>query len=115
MEQRNERDMEHRNDKAREVVRAAIASFIETESNRQSMITVTNVHASPDFKRIDIFVTVFPEHTETAAIDFLKRQRREAREYLKKHTRLARIPFLDFALDQGEKARQRIDDISREI
>lgn len=107
--------MEHRNDKAKEVVREAIASFIETESNRNSMITVTSMDASPDFKRVTIFVTVFPEHAETAALDFLKRQRSEAREYLKKHTRLARIPFLDFAVDAGEKARQRIDDISKEI
>lgn len=108
-------DYDTRNDKAREVVREAIASFIERESNRNSMITVTNLNHSPDFKRITIFVTVFPERSEQAALDFLKRQRGEAREYLKKHTRLARIPFLDFAIDMGEKARQHIDDISREL
>jgi len=115
MAQKNDRPIEYRNDKAREVVRESMAAFIEAESNRQSMITVTNVDPSPDFKSATIFVTVFPEHTETAALDFLRRQRSEARNYLKKHTRLARIPFLDFALDQGEKARQRLDDISRSL
>ncbi|MEY2640645.1 MAG: hypothetical protein RL150_38 [Candidatus Parcubacteria bacterium] len=104
-----------RNEKAREVVREAIASFIERESNRNSMITVTSLDHSPDFKRVTVFVTVFPEHAEQAALDFLKRQRSEAREYLKKYTRLARIPFLDFAIDSGEKARQHIDEISREL
>lgn len=107
--------MDYRNESAKEIVRSAIASFIERESNRQSMITVTNVISTQDFKNVTIFVTVFPEQAEAAVIDFLKRQRSEAREYLKKTTRLGRIPFLDFIIDGGEKARQHIDDISREL
>lgn len=105
--------MDHRNESAKEIVRSAIASFIERESNRQSMITVTNIIATQDFKNVTIFVTVFPEHAEDAALDFLRRQRSEARAHLKKTTRLGRIPFIDFVLDTGEKARQHIDDISR--
>lgn len=107
--------MEHRNQKIIEVIRENIAQFIETESNKNSMITVTRVSVSSDFKRTTIFVTVFPEHTERAALDFLKRQRPQARDYLKKYTRLARIPHIDFELDEGEKARQKLDKISAEL
>jgi len=105
--------MEHRAEKIGNNIKELLSAFIEENSNRQSMITITNVFLTSDFKRVTLFVTVFPEQAETAALDFLKRQRREAREYLKKTTRLGRVPFLDFIIDGGEKARQHIDDISR--
>jgi ribosome-binding factor A len=103
--------MEHRQEKVANVIKEALAEFIEMNSNRQSMITITNVDLTSDFKRVNIFVTVFPEHAENAGIDFLKRQRSDAREHLKKRSRLARIPHIDFHIDKGEKARQRIDDL----
>lgn len=107
--------MEHRAEKISHVLKEIIGTFIEENSNRQSMITVTNSHLTSDFKKVTLFVTVFPEQSENAALDFLKRQRSEAREYLKKHSRLARIPFIDFEIDKGEKARQRIDEISKDL
>ena len=96
-------------------MREAIAGFIETESNRDSMITITNLSLSPDFKRMTVFVTVFPEHKENAALDFINRKKSDARNFLKKNGRLSRIPHIEFELDKGEKARQRLDEISNEI
>lgn len=107
--------MEFRQEKMKEVMREAIAGFIETESNRDSMITITDISLSPDFKRMTIFVTVFPEHKEQAALDFINRKKSEAKKFLKKNRRLSRIPFIEFELDKGEKARQRIDEISRNL
>lgn len=106
---------EYRNLQIPEIIREALATFIERESNLDSMITITKVDSTNDFKRVNVFVTVFPEHKEQAALDFLKRQRSEARTYLKKNTRLGRIPHIEIELDEGEKSRQRIDEISREI
>ncbi len=107
--------MEHRAEKISNNIKELLGAFIEENSNRQSMITITNVFLTSDFKRVTIFVTVFPEHSENAGIDFLKRQRSQARAYLKKHSRLSRLPFLDFEIDKGEKARQRIDILSKEM
>ena len=107
--------MEHRREKAENLIKEAVAEFIEYNSNRLSMITITDIKLTSDFKRADIFVTVFPEDQENAGLDFLKRQRSEAREYLKKHSRLSRIPHIDFSIDKGEKARQRIDFISQDL
>lgn len=107
--------IEHRGEKISNIIREAIGAFIEENSNRQSMITITNVHLSSDFKSVIIFVTVFPEHKENAGMDFLKRQRTDARTYLKKHSRLARLPFLDFQIDKGEKSRQRIEELSQDL
>lgn len=107
--------MEHRSEKIANNIKELMSAFIEENSNRQSMITLTNVFLTSDFKRVTLFVTVFPEHSENAGIDFLKRQRSAARDYLKKHSRLARLPFIDFEIDKGEKARQRIDELSKDL
>lgn len=107
--------MEHRAEKISNNIKELLGAFIEENSNRKSMITITNIYLTSDFKRVTLFVTVFPEQSENAALDFLKRQRSDARDYLKKHSRLARLPFIDFEIDKGEKARQRIDELSKEI
>jgi ribosome-binding factor A len=107
--------MEHRSEKISNNIKELLGAFIEENSNRQSMITITNVYLTSDFKKVTLFVTVFPEQSEGAALDFLKRQRSEAREYLKKNSRLARLPFIDFEIDKGEKARQRIEEISKDL
>lgn len=97
-----------------EILRDMAARFIALESNRTSMITVTRVESKDRGALATIFLTVFPESQEEAAIDFLKRGRSEFREFVKEHARLMRIPFFDFEIDRGEKARQKIDAITIE-
>lgn len=103
--------MDVRREKLEELVRKLAAQFIQTESNRTSLITVTRTVVSEDQKHATIFVTVFPETGERAAIEFLKRKRSEFREYLKSHARARAIPTVDFEIDIGEKTRQKIDEL----
>ena len=49
--------------------------------------------------------------TDTSLIDFAKRKRAEIRDYLKKKMVLKIIPFLDVKIDEGEKNRQKIDEL----
>lgn len=107
--------MEHKHEKVEEVIHHLANDFIKEESNHTSMITVTKVELSKDFKKAIIFVTVLPSDQETAVSDFLRRNRSEFREYAKKNSRMRRVPLFDFMIDEGEKARQRIDEISREV
>lgn len=74
------------------------------------MITVTRVEAAERSNLVTIYFTVLPEDKEEAAIDFLKRNRSDFRAYVKYNARLMRIPFFDFAIDKGEKARQKIEE-----
>lgn len=104
-------DKGYKNERAAEEVKKIASDFINTESNHQSLITVTNISTSKDFKKVTIFVTVFPEQKENAALDFLKRQRSEFKHYVKKNSRLSRIPQFDFEIDGGEKSRQRVDEL----
>ncbi|MDP2650437.1 MAG: ribosome-binding factor A [bacterium] len=89
------------------------AEFLGKESNRQSLITVTRADISPDMKRATVYMSVLPDDQQEQALDFAKRRRRDCRDFMKKHTKLRVLPFLDFAIDYGEKHRQNLDDISR--
>lgn len=92
-----------------EILRSCAAQFLALESNRTSMITVTRVTTNDKGNNATIFFTVFPENQEEAALDFLKRKRSDFRAYVKYNARLMKIPFFDFEIDKGEKARQKID------
>jgi ribosome-binding factor A len=101
--------MSFKQERFEEILRDNAARFFSLESNRTSMITVTKVLAKDNGRLVTIYITVFPEDQENAAIDFAKRKRTDFREYIKDHARLMRIPFFDFEIDRGEKARQKID------
>ncbi|MCX6735528.1 MAG: ribosome-binding factor A [Candidatus Parcubacteria bacterium] len=102
-------------EKAGNLFRRLAGEFIARESNRTTMITVTNVLVRENGRELTVFVTVFPDAEEETALSFLKRKRSDFREYVKKNTRIKTIPVVDFEIDKGEKHRQRIDEISQGI
>jgi len=102
-----------RTDKVGNLIKQRAAEFLQTVSNRQSLITVTSATVSPDLKRATVFITVLPESQEKIALGFAKRQRREMREHLKKHMNTKVVPFLEVEIDRGEKNRQKIDELLR--
>ena len=103
--------MKKRDEKLKDIIKEVSAKFLNIESNRVSMVTVTNVMISNDSKCATIFFTVFPNNKEKAVLDFVKRKRTEFRDFAKKNSRMGRIPFFDFEIDAGEKHRQKIDSI----
>ena len=90
----------------------AAAMFLQEQSNRTSMITVTNVDLSRDSKNATIFFTVLPQTSEAAALDFAMRQRSDFTKFVHDKTKIARVPMVVFAIDGGEKNRQHIDKLS---
>lgn len=100
-----------RQEKVGELLRQCAAQFLAIESNRTSLITVTRCNISPDLKQATVFITVLPKDREDTALDFVKRKRKIFREYIKKHLRLKRIPFIDIEIDRGEQNRQKIDEL----
>ena len=106
--------MSYHEQKLTELLKQKAAEFLSHNSNRTSLITVTNAVVSDDGKTATIFVSVFPVEKEETALDFMKRNRPEFKQFLKDEARLRIIPFVDFKIDVGEKNRQKIDDLSRE-
>ncbi len=103
-----------RNEKVANQIKELAAKFLAREDNRTSLITITSATVSPDLKRGTIFITVLPDSKEHDALEFIKRKRTELREFLKKNMPIKIIPFLDVAIDLGEKNRQKIDELLRE-
>lgn len=91
------------------ILKDMASRFLSEESNRTSLITVTDVRVMEQSNRATILFTVLPESAEQTALDFTKRQRANFREFVKKNARLMRIPFFDFEIDYGEKNRQKVD------
>ncbi len=89
------------------------ATFIERESNKTSLITVTRCDISPNFKTVIVYLSVFPTDKEEQVIDFMNRRKHDARDYVKKNLNTRIIPFVEFKIDFGEKNRQKIDQILR--
>ena len=107
-------EIKNRNDKVANYLKELSAEFLARENNNTSLITVTGADCSSDLKRATIFITVLPTEKEEEALAFTKRKRTELREYLKKTMKTKITPFIDFAIDLGEKNRQKIDELLRE-
>ena len=103
-----------RTEKTEEMIMHLAANFLQRESNRISLITVTGIRLTDKFTKAVILLSVLPEHKGPEALDFVRRKRNEFKEYIKKNSRLQRIPLVDFEIDIGEKNRQLIDKISNE-
>ena len=97
------------------LIKDAAADFFNIESNRTSLITVTGADISKDFSNATVYFTVFPDDQEEQVLHFARRKRADFKSYLKSNLQLRRIPFVDFKIDVGEKHRQKIDEISREV
>lgn len=93
----------------KDLLRQLAAEFLNRESNRASLITVTDVNLTKDARSAIILISVFPEDKSKGALDFVKRKRKGLSDYIKKHGKLKRIPRFDFDIDYGEQNRQHID------
>lgn len=99
----------------KEIIREKAARFFLMESAGNALITVTNVAVSRDGNYATIFITCLPEDAEPRVLDFAKRKRGDFKDFIKRESKLNRIPFFDFAIDTGERNREKIDQISKEI
>ncbi|MFA6354872.1 MAG: ribosome-binding factor A [Candidatus Paceibacterota bacterium] len=102
---------EYRTEKITNHIKELSAIFIEREAGPTSLITVTRVLLSPDNKRAKIMISVLPKEKEKAAYGFIRRNLGELRKYVQKGLKINPIPFLEVEIDEGEKNRQRIDEL----
>jgi len=97
------------------IISELAARFIQSEANTDPLITVTRIDLSKDWKRVIVFVTTIPDGREGDAMIFLKRNASNMRQYFKKHGRMKHIPHLEFMYDAGEKHRQHMDELVKEL
>lgn len=107
--------MSERTDRVASLIVALAATFIRNEANPSPLITVTRADISPDLTRTTVFVSVFPEDREDDALIFLARKAGDFRSFLKSEASLKRLPHCTFAIDYGEKHRQKLDALAQNI
>ncbi len=95
-----------------EAVREVAAEFLAREANRNSLMTVTRAVLATDGKSCIIYISVFPTTAEVPALAFANRNRTELSTFFKKRIRSRLPPHIEFAIDTGEKNRQRLDELS---
>lgn len=86
-------------ERALSTIKKAASEFINLESNRSSLITVTNVMLDNRGSRVEVHISVYPEKDTRAAVEFLNRKRDDFRAFLKKNTRLKALPRPLFLAD----------------
>ena len=102
---------EHRGEKIANHIKELVAIQIERLSGSGSMITVTRVNISSDNKKAKIMISVIPRSKENAAYGFIRRNLGEIRKYVSKNLKINPIPYLEVEIDEGEKNRQKIDEL----
>ncbi|MEA2715574.1 MAG: ribosome-binding factor [Candidatus Parcubacteria bacterium] len=108
--------MAQKEHKLREVVRQLAALFFSRETpRRRSLLTVTDAEILSRGRRAVILITVMPEAEEKAALDFARRRLADFRAFVHEHSRIVRLPFFEIRIDKGEKNRQRIDEIGKNM
>lgn len=102
---------EIKSDKIRYRIKEIVAEYISRETNGKSIISVTTVDVNSKADQGTVYITVMPESEEEGALHFLKRKRSEIKKYIQKRLPIANTPFIDFAIDTGEKLTQKITQI----
>ena len=103
-----------RQDKMRQLLREIAADFFSRESSGKSLITITDVTISPDFKRATVYLTTIPSSEEEHALQFARRKRTDLREFIATKAKLRTLPVLEVKIDEGERNRQRIDSLLKQ-
>lgn len=82
----------------KQILMAAAAKFFNIESNRLSLITVTDCDLSSDKRNAVIYISVLPDSRREDALNFAKRKRGDLRTFISKKTGLKYIPYFDVML-----------------
>ena len=89
--------------------------FLKEVSDRSTLITITNIRVTPDAKNATLYFTVLPEDKENVALKFINRKKREFCDFVKSNSKIGRMPRIFFMIDEGEKNRIRIEEITKEL
>lgn len=106
--------MSKRDEKLTVAIKELAAEYLNLESNRSSLVTVTRTDVLNKGRRAIVYFTVLPDSEEKVALEFARRKRSDFRKFITNKKIVGFAPSIDFQIDLGEKNRQRIDELSNE-
>ena len=95
-------------------LRELAAEYVNLESSRTSLITITRAEVEGRGRYAKIYFTVFPDNggEPEKVLEFLQRKQSDFRKFVNNKKIVAFAPTITFLFDLGEKNRQRIDELS---
>jgi len=90
--------MEQHREQVRGLIMEKVADFFNHQSNRMSLITVTDCIVSKDGRSATVYISVLPDSQRESALNFAKRKRSEMKEFVMKNTKIGRIPHFEVEL-----------------
>lgn len=106
--------MNLKDEKLAGVIAELAAEYINRESNKGALITVTRAEAESRGKRVTVFFTVLPESEQDKSLEFLQRKQSDFRLFVSEKKVVAFPPSIRFEIDYGERNRQRLDELSNQ-
>jgi ribosome-binding factor A len=97
-------------EKVNSLLRQLTAEYLAKKIN-SCLLTITRVETSNDLKSAKIFISIFPENKEKEILEFLKSKVGELRKFIGLKIKMKFLPILEFKIDQGEKAKKKIEEI----
>ncbi len=79
-----------------------------------SLVTISEVEISKDFKRAVVWISVIPGEAGDEALETLEKAKGFLRHQLREEIRTKIIPKIEFAIDHGPEHAARIEKISLE-
>lgn len=102
--------------KVNSVLREVLADEIELLADpRLELVSVTAVDTSPDLRRARVFVSVLDLTSGEQVVEALRRAAPRLQAAIARQVRLKYTPHLEFSLDEGVVAGERIDSILRRL
>ncbi len=106
------REQRH-HERATEVITHLAAQYIARNSNGTSLITALRTELGTQGDRAIVYVSIFPESSMVPALEFLKRQAEDFRQYVRENSRMRDLPRVTFAYDPGEHERRLLDELGK--
>lgn len=104
--------MTRRQEKIDSLIKEIASEFILKKIKlKDALITVTRTEISEDIKNLKIFITIYPEKSEGYALKELNKNISEWQKFLAKEFKAKFLPRSEFLIDEGEKNRQKVEEI----
>lgn len=100
-----------RKEKIASLLKKIISEFILRLGLKDIFVTITRLELSGDLKNCKIFISVYPEEGEAQVFSKLRSEMKNLIAHVKEKTELKFLPRFEFKVDEGEKNRQKIEEI----
>ncbi|MBI2595087.1 MAG: 30S ribosome-binding factor RbfA [Candidatus Colwellbacteria bacterium] len=106
----------YRKEKLSSLIQKELGEIIvrEIELPPGSLVTISSVEVSKDFKKATVWVSVIPGEASEAVLEILKKARGYLQHQLGEEIRTRIIPRIEFAIDRGPEHAARIEKLSLE-